>query len=171
MNKLLFLFFTISKKLSLPDIGTLSFCTEEAKDDFANRTITPKLGKIVFTEENDKVAEESFSAFARTKLQISLQEIDRYFQSLVDELKNTNRLTLDGLGILTKKDHQLNFEPGFSTAPFFPPVDTKRVIRNANKDNDYHAQRRHRSYWWIYVLIVLIIAGAGYAFYYFYFAK
>jgi hypothetical protein len=160
----------MSKKLSLPNIGTLSFGAEEAKDDFANNIITPQLGKIIFTKENDKAAEESFSAFAQTTSQVSPQEIDRYFQNLAEKFKNTNHLTLDGLGILTKKDFLLYFEPSFSTAPFFQPIATKRVIHHhTNKDND--ATYHQRSYWWIYVLIILIIAGAGCAFYYFYFAK
>jgi|GEM_PF-4595027 len=170
MNKLLFRFFIINKKLSLPNIGMLSYQTEEAKDDFVNRTITPKLGKIVFTKENDETAEKSFKNFAQTEFQILPQEIDRYFQGLAEELKNTNCLTLDALGILTKKNHQFEFEPSFSTAPFFQPVIAKRVIRKASKEID-EVQHRSKSYGWIYVLVALIIAGAGYAFYYFYFAR
>lgn len=168
MNKLLFRFFVISKKLSLPNIGAFMFQADEANDDFVNKTITPKLGKIVFTQENDKAAEESFRTFAQTEYQISSEEIDEYFQELAEKLKNNNRLTLDGLGILTQRDNLFEFEPSFSTAPFFPPIVTKRVIHRSDKKES--EQPRTKNYWWVYVLIILIIAGAGYAFYYYYFA-
>lgn len=129
MFKILLEFFSVNKKISVPEVGTLSIENTAAEDNFGNKTIIPAKPVINFYAKEDSIATTLFEKFAQNNYNKSIEELTKFYKAIAYTLQKEKQLNIDGLGILTKEEDKISFRQSFSAEQYFPSISVEKVIR------------------------------------------
>lgn len=125
-------FLILHHHLALPGIGNFSVEKLSARIDITNRTITPPVTKINFS--NEKLpADKLFIHFLAQELKVDEPQAISHFTDfttrLQSNIKEDKQVVIKGFGKLKKRSFDtLDFEPEEMPA-YFPVLTAERVIR------------------------------------------
>ncbi|AYD48911.1 hypothetical protein [Arachidicoccus soli] len=185
MKALLHYFLVQNKKISIPQVGSISIVNRDAEDDFGEKTIVPPTYSFLYKKENDAIAENAFMQFATQKLQVTESIVKDFLDRLAEEFSTSKRLDIDGVGVITDEKDNLNFQPHSSWRCYSPILvnrvihaDAKHVVRvgedekTSTEMQELLSKEKQKKYWWAYVLVILLfLAGCGYMYYYYFYQK
>ncbi|MGF7230292.1 hypothetical protein [Arachidicoccus sp.] len=185
MKALLHYFLVQNKIVSIPNVGSISIVTKNAADDFVAKKIAPPAYNLLFKEENDAMAEIAFVQYAIHELEVSEAIVKSFLRDLDDEFKTTNRLNIDGIGVIAKENGYYNFQ-SHDYFQYYFPIEVDRVVhadavhavrvgeeeKSSTEMRALLSKEKSKSHWWVYVLVILLfLAGCSYMYYYYFYQK
>lgn len=185
MFQLLYRYFLLHHRLSLPSLGSFFLEREKAEFDVVNQTMTPPVDRAAFEQGDDSPSRSLFAFLAKEK-NISeweaIRELNDFAYTLNHKLKAGQLVEIEGIGTLEKNmDGGIRFVSRFRPHNLYQPADARRVIReraehfmqvgDSQKTNIEMAglledeAAKTKSRWWIAALVLALMGIGGLLYY------
>lgn len=192
MYPLLYKYFLVNKKLSLPGIGVLILQEIPASLDFVKGVLRAPQTKVSFTRNDDEQLENSMFIYLCKEMRVEEWQAVKQFNTFSDTVKSNiesyKAVELPGIGKLQK-----NYDNNIVFIPASDAVSTSSTDIKLNNTNDTRAnlvelyttgenlilteeseddklemiiKKEEEDYWWVYALI-LALFGVGALLYYY----
>lgn len=185
MYQLLHKYFSVSKNLVLPGIGSFNISMQPAQLDFVNKTLHAPVHIINYSNDSVEADEQLYNFIANETGENKddvINKLNSFIQELINKLYAGETLQFQNIGTLTKNDENYSFDAYKTTATLFPDVIAERVIRQnaehsvrVGEDNKTSTQMHEqlavketaKEKWWISALVLAVIGIAAIVYYYY----
>ena len=156
------------KQIAIPGIGIFNLERTPSSQVAGETILNPPSYKITFQEDRSKNTDELF--FRKLKIYspgTSKKEYSEYGELLEGELKNNQKIRIDGIGLLFLNEGHLNFEQDLNTADLlsrhYAKVQMKFFSRPAKAISWLNLQlsKLPHKYWTIFLPLIGALALAS----------
>ncbi|MFP5040391.1 hypothetical protein [Parasediminibacterium sp. JCM 36343] len=192
MYPLLYKYFLVNKKMSLPGLGDFSLQETPASLDFVKGVLRAPQAKISFSNKYSNNIDKNLFIYLGKEMKVEEWEVAKKFQEFTESLKqnieNHKAVELPGIGKLQKSyDSDIFFVPeGDATTTSSPDIKLNNtndsranlvelystgenlILTEETEDDKLEmiVRNKEEDYWWVYALI-LALMGVGALLYYY----
>ncbi|MEO8174977.1 MAG: hypothetical protein ABI581_17915 [Sediminibacterium sp.] len=173
MDQYLYKYLVLHKHLNIPQLGNFAIQNTPARYDAGSGLLHSPKPVILFTAGEVAVSEKTFFEFLGNEMGVDDLTAIKLFHDFSyrfrNDLQEKGSVELKGVGVLTKHEDKISFQPAHDLAELLPTVKPGAggtLITEEESVTEDADTVEKKDQWWVYALVLFILAGGALIVYY-----